>query len=600
MQLRRLLVIATLVGAAACADSAPPTDPVTAVEPDLQSGHSPPGCPSPAAIRIQIAALYVQPGQTGIAQLKFTAIHLAVLAGKPQIAQDLMYRLVAFTLQRYYQGDLKGGQSSATQTKLIALIKALYCYVGLPEPDLSSLSLGPDGAAAIVLPAGPDTVVKTQTQTAGVSIPEGSVTSPTLVTITRLPDGPPGPLNTPLDQYPAYYEFHSSSGVDFSLDVVVGTCQVDDFEPYSALKIGHNVGTGIELLPVAPAPFLVCPLPSSLRSPAGWLRYVQRNGWRGLGPLAEAMLLPRPLMAAAVGTCCLGGSTKKFSPFGTVDSRTSVAATSPTSIAGTSGQAVSSGQLPAVRVTTPLGNPVPGVTVTFSLGSGSSGSIGGTSQVTDSDGRASLGSWTLGTGPSIDTVTATVTPLQGTTVDGNPVEFSAAITAPIPVAYLSGSYSYKLIGSGSPPSYWYKPSYNASAWPVGAAAFGSGPGSPDNCPLDATVETSWPAAPSGGKSGLLLRRTFTVPAGFTGTLRVGVAIDNDVQVYVNGSNVTASAGSANLSYGFQKHEGCASRDSFIFTAPNSILVPGGSNLVAVFAKDRGSTSYVDLEVQLVP
>jgi hypothetical protein len=38
-----------------------------------------------------------------------------------------------------------------------------------------------------------------------------------------------------------------------------------------------------------------------------------------LGPVAEGIFLPDELHAAVLGSCCLGGSTSKFSPFGAVD-----------------------------------------------------------------------------------------------------------------------------------------------------------------------------------------------------------------------------------------------------------------------------------------
>ena len=71
-----------------------------------------------------------------------------------------------------------------------------------------------------------------------------------------------------------------------------------------------------------------------------------------------------------------------------------------------------------------------------------------------------------------------------------------------------------------------------------------------------------------------------------------------MQVFVNGVNITASAGAT--VGGFQVHEGCATQGSLVFSASNGILVPGASNLIAVYARDRGRTSYFDMEVKLVP
>ena len=91
MRFRRLFAIAAVVLASACADSdSTPTGPAEAVDPGLQNSHAPPGCPSPVEIRLRIAYLFKQPGQAAIAQLKFTAIQLAMIARKPAIAQGLI------------------------------------------------------------------------------------------------------------------------------------------------------------------------------------------------------------------------------------------------------------------------------------------------------------------------------------------------------------------------------------------------------------------------------------------------------------------------------------------------------------------------------
>ena len=91
---------------------------------------------------------------------------------------------------------------------------------------------------------------------------------------------------------------------------------------------------------------------------------------------------------------------------------------------------------PAVVVRDANANPVAGVTVEFEIVSGG-GSITGASQVTDANGRAAVGSWTLGGGANVLQATA-----SGTGISGNPVTFTAstAVTAfDIEVRFLSGS-----------------------------------------------------------------------------------------------------------------------------------------------------------------
>jgi adhesin/invasin len=75
---------------------------------------------------------------------------------------------------------------------------------------------------------------------------------------------------------------------------------------------------------------------------------------------------------------------------------------------------------PTVRVTDSSGNPVIGATVTFAVVLGG-GSATGLTQLTDTQGQAAVGSWTLGSGAP-NTLRATVT---GSGITGNPVTFTA-------------------------------------------------------------------------------------------------------------------------------------------------------------------------------
>jgi hypothetical protein len=91
---------------------------------------------------------------------------------------------------------------------------------------------------------------------------------------------------------------------------------------------------------------------------------------------------------------------------------------------------------PAVVVRDAHANPVPGVAVEFEVVSGG-GSITGASSVTNANGRAEVGSWTLGAGANVLRATA-----AGTGISGNPVMFTAstAVTAfDIEVRFLSGA-----------------------------------------------------------------------------------------------------------------------------------------------------------------
>jgi hypothetical protein len=81
---------------------------------------------------------------------------------------------------------------------------------------------------------------------------------------------------------------------------------------------------------------------------------------------------------------------------------------------------------PAVLVTDASDQPVAGAGVTFAVGSGG-GSATGASVLTDANGVAQVGSWTLGATPGANTLTATV---SGAGISGNPVTAGATGAAP--------------------------------------------------------------------------------------------------------------------------------------------------------------------------
>ena len=79
---------------------------------------------------------------------------------------------------------------------------------------------------------------------------------------------------------------------------------------------------------------------------------------------------------------------------------------------------------PAVRVTTAEGIAAPGVSVAFAILSGG-GSVGNSLAITDANGVASAGSWTLGATAGANSLSATA---SGVGIAGNPITFSATGT----------------------------------------------------------------------------------------------------------------------------------------------------------------------------
>ena len=144
------------------------------------------------------------------------------------------------------------------------------------------------------------------------------------------------------------------------------------------------------------------------------------------------------------------------------------------------------------------------------------------------------------------------------------------------IPYQATDYKFKVFSLGEVPENFGATDFNDSDFLIGDAAFGSG----GECPLQSTVKTSWPT-----RSEIVLRKSFELPAGAS-NLSVFVAIDNDVQVLINGIDISG---------GLVIHEKCPVLDEFLFEAPDAILREG-ENLLAVRARDRGVESYVDLRV----
>ena len=129
-----------------------------------------------------------------------------------------------------------------------------------------------------------------------------------------------------------------------------------------------------------------------------------------------------------------------------------LAAASPTTLVGQAGQPVS--PPPSVRVTDAGGNPVPGVTVTFSV-KGSGGQLAnrtgaGTvvTVATDGSGTAAVTSWTLGTAVGTDSVEARASGPAGP-LAGSPVLF-AAVVLPAPAAQLRFLAQPTTVTAGQP------------------------------------------------------------------------------------------------------------------------------------------------------
>jgi hypothetical protein len=162
------------------------------------------------------------------------------------------------------------------------------------------------------------------------------------------------------------------------------------------------------------------------------------------------------------------------------------------------------------------------------------------------------------------------------------------------VPYGATGYRYKAVDWSTPNGDFERLTFDdsraESGFSTGSAPFGSQFGSSQVCPLDRTARTSWPE-----EGDLLLRKTFVLPEGVT-NVKISVAIDDYVKVFVNGLDITASAGWRPLDEGFVTYwAGCPVLNSLVFKIPDSALNPG-TNLVAVRARDMGDWNYADLQI----
>ena len=160
-------------------------------------------------------------------------------------------------------------------------------------------------------------------------------------------------------------------------------------------------------------------------------------------------------------------------------------------------------------------------------------------------------------------------------------QFAEAVD-PLPIGYESTGWSYQIDGTVS------------EGWQAGPLFGLSGQGGFGDdhfgCPLIQTgTHTAWPSPQAVGvNSNLYLRRDVFVSE--PGTISVAVAIDNDIQVWVDGNQITP---------GLTTHEGCPTLNSFTFSASG---LSAGVHKIAIRALDRGSeggSSYFDASITFV-
>jgi len=224
---------------------------------------------------------------------------------------------------------------------------------------------------------------------AGTFFPPGALSNDVFLVIDRVDARPCVPIDVP--QFPGCYRFSTDPRPGrFNVDVIVGICadnptglshaqqdlaQIFQFDPGSVVA-----------LPNVPATFLACPSAPLIgaRLPPG-LRQLVRY--------FASLLVPSELRAEHLG---VGGSSGSYSIFGWgLPTQLSInAGNGQTAVSGTAVPIP-----PSVLLQAPAGTGIAGEAVTFTVGAGT-GSITGADPppVSDANGIATVGSWTLGDG----------------------------------------------------------------------------------------------------------------------------------------------------------------------------------------------------------
>jgi hypothetical protein len=607
-------VLASAVLISACSnDSRNSTEPVP---PPVSESIVPAGCPTVTQTAQMIVALYPKGADRVTAAAAYAAILLYINTNHQADARTLVFRLLDFTLQRYNAGKLIGGYSATTQQQLLAFEMGLYCTVGLPTTGLVLPGSPTDRGVVntVVYPSTTTQNIVTQNGNAGVQIPGGVLTGPVLVTIIPVADSS---LHTTLDQYGPLSDVKVSPETSLNANVSVGICADALVIPPTVFLAHNNSPTTIEVLPRG-VDFIsgLCgvitqPAPTQLRTAFNLGRNGDLAGATKLvGSTIADMLHPTNANATGGG---ITGTTRKFSPFGGVDTKVYMTANSPLSQTAPAGSAVASP--PSAIVKTGRGVLVASVNVNFSVTSGGGTVANGSSSTvaTGTTGVATVSDWVINAGSNTVLAVGTYADPSVTFASSTSTDFPQAVAvATDPAAGITYTATGSdIISYGS--SYLFQngtqghdagfesPTFATTNWSTGNGPFGSASLA---CPLNheqgITMNTAWTVG-----NDLTLRKSFPLPSWWTAPLTVTAAIDNDIQVFVNGNDVTpnysfvgddASNYSFNSQTGFVTHENCATKGSLTFSVPKAFLNPGGNNVLAIRARDRGDINYVDAKV----
>ena len=492
---------------------------------------------------------------------------------------------------------------------------ALCQVAGVGPCTSQTVNLATGGTVSLQLP-GP-------TGLAGVIIPPQGTGNSTTVTVTGCAD-----LHGPVTDLPTFgpclrITANPALTSTLAIPAVVFVCSL------TAAGTGLNLGQAdlVTLLRYDASPDRVAALPhaaacgpsfASAGTLTNLLARLVAGDVRAAGRALVAMIAPKMLYATNrrldVGA---GGSTPEFSDF------QFALPVKLEKIAGDNQSGAPGAELPVkptVKVTDLLGMPVQGATVRFANNIAACAALGSTTVGANSGptGEVVDGSWTLSSTPGTNTRAACGRGLAGSDFNGprdaiDPFQplstaFGDLSSGPqVPV--VTGSVLFTatgislpatLVGFGEGGYRSYGPGTEPTGWPSLAPATSSMIGSQAPftsgnayCSVTAGPET-FPLGSDATPTQINVIKSFYVPV--AGTLTITVRIDNDLRMWIDGTEVTNQIPpTANYVAPWWKHENCADINPAVLTRS---VAAGTTHTVALMGRDRGVFAWLDMQVIL--
>ena len=345
------VVVLSLALVSGCTDRSDPTSPLRPSKAQLTATPA----TLPDAIAQLIAVMYPQEdGQHGgdhqnsdapVAE-RWAHVQRALAAGDADQARKLFAGLLKWITEHPdHIATPPSGETRAHIEARLVLYMSMVVFGDPAQPVPAVPQVGADAVVALISPTQAATVI-TPANKAGIALPAGAVSEPTVLVVyedsiqKRAPCE--GPLDTELCQYPRFYHFDAFPHKRLNTPARVAVCHVTsgDQSPLrdqahdARLRIAHDKPAdpadytpnstqtdGIEILPLTPVGDFVLCGNTALGSTDGphFNNRLVEGGWRLLTRVASAagsLVTPKNLYAIDQGG---GGLILDFSKFAVVD-----------------------------------------------------------------------------------------------------------------------------------------------------------------------------------------------------------------------------------------------------------------------------------------